>query len=177
MERGERGRIMSGDLFEQTYERAKAVVGQVHQLPLGRMSKKEFQRFAYACGDVSPRYVDDDAARAEGFPEAVAPPLFLSGVMGWEPGPAEEDLRPDGTGKSETVGLPLEGLRLMGAGQDIELHHDVVDGMDIVAHISLDGVDLKQGRSGTLLLVRVLRRYVDGEGREVLTCRESFIAR
>jgi acyl dehydratase len=168
---------VSGDVFEVAYERAKAVVGEVHELPLGRMSKKEFQRFAYATGDVNPRYVDDDAARAEGFPEAVAPPLYLSGVMGWEAGPAEDHLRPDGTGKTETVGLPLEGLRLMGAGQDIELHHDVVDGTDIVAHISLDGVELKEGRSGKLLFVRVLRRYVDGEGREVLTCRESFIAR
>ena len=168
---------MSGDVFEVALANARAVVGQVHELPLGRMSKKEFQRFAYATGDMAPRYVDDDAARAEGFAEAVAPPLFLSGVMGWEAGPAEDDLRPDGTGKTETVGLPLEGLRLMGAGQEIELHHDVVDGMEIVAHISLDGVDLKEGRSGKLLLVRMLRRYVDGGGREVLTCRESFIAR
>ena len=168
---------MSGDVFDVAFENAKAVVGQVHELPLGRISKKEFQRFAYATGDISPRYVDDEAARAEGFPEAVAPPLYLSGVMAWEAGPAEEDLRPDGTGRTETVGLPLEGLRLMGAGQEIELHHDVVDGMDILAHVSLDGVDLKEGRSGKLLLIRVLRRYVDGEGREVLTCRESFIAR
>jgi acyl dehydratase len=168
---------VSGDIFDVAFANAKAVVGQVHELPLGRMSKKEFQRFAYASGDANPRYVDDEAARAEGLPEAVAPPLYLSGVMGWEAGPADEDLRPDGTGKTETVGLPLEGLRLMGAGQEIDFHYDVVDGMDIVAHISLDGVDLKEGRSGKLLFVRVLRRYVDGEGREVLTCRESFIAR
>lgn len=164
-------------VFESAYERAKEIVGQVHQVDLGRMSRKEFQRFAYATGDLSPRYLDDEAARAVGLPEAVAPPLFLSGVMGWEPGPGEEDLRADGTGRTETAGLPLEGLRLMGAGQEIEIHHPVVEGMEIVAHVSLDGVELKQGRSGTLLLLQILRRYIDGEGREVLTCHESFIAR
>jgi acyl dehydratase len=168
---------VSTDVFQAAYERAQAAVGQVHELPLGRMNAKEFQRFAYATGDLNPIYTDDEAAREQGLPGAVAPPLYLSGVMGWEPGPAEADLRPDGTGRTETVGLPLEGLRLMGAGQDIELLHPVVDGMHIVAHVSLDGVELKHGRSGTLLLLRVLRRYVDGDGREVLTCRESFIAR
>ncbi len=164
-------------VFESAYERAKEIVGQVHRMDLGRMSRKEFQRFAYATGDLNPRYLDDEAARAVGLPEAVAPPLFLSGVMGWETGPAEEDLRPDGTGRSETAGLSLEGLRLMGAGQDLEFLHHVVDGTHVVADISLDDVQLKQGRTGPLLLVRILRRYFDGDGREVLTCRESFIAR
>lgn len=168
---------MTADVFEMAYERARQAVGQVHEVPLGRIVARDFQRFAHASGDTNPRYLDDAAARAEGLPAAVAPPLYLSAVMGWDAGPPEVDLRADGTGKTETVGLPLEGLRLMGAGQDIELHHDVLDGMDVVAHISLDGVDLKQGRSGTLLLLRVLRRYVDGSGREVATCRESFIAR
>lgn len=168
---------MTADHFSDVYERAKAEIGKEHQIAIGQVVSKDFHRFAYAVDDLNPRYVDDEGARAQGLPGAVAPPLYLSGVMGWGPGPAQDELRPDGTGKAETVGLPLEGLRLMGAGQEIELHHHVVDGMDITAHVSLESVQLKKGRSGPLMLVRVLRRYVDQDGREVLTCHENFIAR
>ena len=163
--------------FEKAHQLAEGIVGEVHTQELGYIARKDFQRYAFATGDLNPRYLDEEAARAEGLPGVVAPPLYLSGVMGWEPGPAEAELRPDGTGRTETAGLPLEGLRLMGAGQDIELLHPVVDGMRIVAHVSLDSVQLKQGRSGPLLLLQILRRYIDGDDREVLTCRESFIAR
>ena len=163
--------------FAKAHELAKDIVGKEHTQELGRISQKDFQRFAYAIGDLNPRYLDEETARAAGLPSVVAPPLYLSGVMGWEPGPADEELRGDGTGRAETAGLPLEGLRLMGAGQEIEIHHPVVDGMEIVAHVSLASVELKDGRSGPLLLLQILRRYIDGEGREVLTCRESFIAR
>ena len=163
--------------FSKAHELAKDIVGKEHTQELGRISQKDFQRFAYAIGDLNFRYLDEEKARAAGLPSVVAPPLYLSGVMGWEPGPADEELRRDGTGRAETAGLPLEGLRLMGAGQEIEIHHPVVDGMEIVARVSLASVELKDGRSGPLLLLQILRRYIDGEGREVLTCRESFIAR
>lgn len=163
--------------FETAYASAQHVLGKVNVLDLGRVSRKDFQRFAFAIDDLNPRYLDENEARAHGFPDVVAPPIYLSGVMGWEPGPAEWELRPDGTGRTETAGLPLEGLRLMGAGQELEFHHPVTDGLHVKAHVSLDRAELKQGRSGQLLLLRILRRFVDGDGRELITCRESFIAR
>ena len=164
-------------MFETAHAAAQAVVGKVQVQELGRMSKKDFQSFAYAIDDLNPRYLDEGSARSQGLPGVVAPPLYLSGVMGWEAGPAEEDLRPDGTGRTETAGLPLENLRLMGAGQELEFHHPVTDRLHVTAHVSLESAELKQGRSGQLLLLRILRRFLDADGRELLTCRESFIAR
>ncbi len=163
--------------FEAIHAQILPKVGEVHRQRLGRISAKEFQRFAYAIGDLNPHYVNGESPHTTDFPPIVAPPLFLSGVMGWSPGPPEEALRGDGTGLTETAGLPLAGLRLMGAGQDLLLREVIVDNMEIVVDVSVDDVELKRGRTGTLLILHILRRYFDGEGREVLTCRESFIAR
>ncbi|MGH3876004.1 MAG: FAS1-like dehydratase domain-containing protein [Actinophytocola sp.] len=154
--------------IQLAYEHASRAVGRIQTVDVGVVSCREFQRFAYASGDVNPRYFGDDA---------VAPPLYLSAVMEWGAGPANEQLRADGTGGSETAGVPIDGLRLMGAGQDLELHHPVTDGTAVTAEVSIDDAKLKQGRSGELLIMTVLRRFRDHAGSELLTCRETFIVR
>jgi hypothetical protein len=45
--------------------------------------------------------------------------------------------------------------------QEVEFYHPIVDGMVIVAHMSLYSVELKQDRWGPLLLLHILRRYID----------------
>lgn len=65
----------------------------------------------------------------------------------------------------------------MGAGQDLEFHHPVRAGVSVVVHTSLDDVQLKHGRSGSLLLLRIRRRFTDEDGTPLVTCHESFIAR
>jgi hypothetical protein len=106
-----------------------------------------------------------------------AHPLHVSSTMGWGSGPVESELRPDGSGIDETRGLPLEGVRLMGAGQELEFHARVRDGIAVVAHTSLAGVQLKAGRSGDLLIINVSRHFTDESGKQLVTCRETFIGR
>ena len=144
---------------------------------LGRISATGFQRFAVAAGETDPVYFDDDAARAAGFAGAVAPPLFLSSVLGWGAGASDADLRPDGAASDDTAGLPLTGLRLMGAGQDIDVHAPLHDGVHVVRETSVEDVTLKEGRSGPFLIVTLLRRFLDESGTPLLTSRENFIAR
>ena len=162
---------------EKSYAAARASIGKRHRTRLGTVTEKEFQRFAYAIGDENDVYLDAEAARAAGHQQTVAPPLFLTSLMTWEPGPPENSLRPDGAGRTELGEVPLEGLRLMGAGQDLEFHADVIDGLEVWMELSVDDVQLKSGPSGSLLLLHLLRRYFDGDERLLVTCRETFIAR
>jgi acyl dehydratase len=163
--------------WDAVYRDLSEHVGRISTRSLGQVSALQFQRFAVAAGDPAARYFSDDHARSEGFPAAVAPPLFLSSVMGWGSGPAEGNLRADGLGPGETESLPLEGLRIMGAGQALEFFRPLTDGCEVTEEVSLEDVQLKEGRSGMLLMYRLLRRYYDQDGQELLRCREHFFGR
>lgn len=152
--------------LDATYQRLRAELGKETTQRLGAISRRDLERFAAASGAT----VDEDDRPA-------AHPLFLSSVMGWGAGAAEHELGADGTSAEETRGLPLGGVRLMGAGQSVEFHAPVLEEMYVVVHTSLAEVSLKDGRSGPLLLLQVLRRFADDTGRRLITCRESFIGR
>jgi acyl dehydratase len=152
-------------------------VGRPTTRALGRISALHFQRFAVATGETDGRYFDAEHARSQGLPGVVAPPLFLTSVMGWDAGLEETALNLDGTAPADLVALPLAGLRVMGAGQQLEFLHPVMEGQDITMHVVVDHVRLKEGKSGSLLLIELLRRYVDQTGAELVRCRETFIAR
>ena len=151
------------------YERLVEAQGATTTLDLGEVRACDFRRFAYAVGDINPRYFDE--------PVAEAPPIFLTAVMGWEAGPLESDLRADGSVPTATAGLPLEGLRLMGAGQELEFHRPAVDGQRVTMDLSIEAVSLKKGKSGDLIVLTLLRRYHDSAGNALVTCHENLIAR
>ncbi|MBT2207908.1 MaoC family dehydratase N-terminal domain-containing protein [Actinomadura sp. NEAU-AAG7] len=163
--------------LDEVYRRVRAQVGTSRHDDLGRVSARDFQRFAVAAGETDPVYFDDASARAAGLPGAVAPPLFPTSVLGWDAGPPQDALRPDGTTDDEMAELPLAGLRMMGAGQDIDFHAPVRDGTHIVRETSIEDVALKEGRSGPFLVVTLLRAYRDASGAPLATSRENLIAR
>src|SRR6476469_5502220 len=146
--------------LDDVCERVRDHVGKVIRDDLGVIAARDFQRFAVAVGDA---------------PGDVAPPLFLSSVLGWDAGPAADALTPDGTG-DEKAGLPLDGLRLMGAGQDLDFHHPVRDGVRVVRETSVEDVTLKQGGSGPFLIITMLRAFSDDAGIPLVTCRDTLIA-
>jgi acyl dehydratase len=153
--------------LQDQYERLQAELGTEHTERLGVIDRRDIARFATA----------SHAPTSSRGGDAVAPPLFLSSIMGWGSGPPEDELDTDGTAPAETRGLAVGGVRLMGAGQDLEFHAPVRAGTTVVVHTSLADVQLKHGRSGSLLLMRILRRFTDEHGQPLITCRESFIAR
>lgn len=165
------------DAVEQVYESAKADIGTRHVAHLGVVTAAHFQSFAYAVGDENPLYLDRAAAAAAGHPDVIAPPIFLTAVVGWSPGPSERLLRPDGAEEAEVGDVHLDGLRLMGAGQELEFHSDIVPGLDITMEVTVEDITLKRGASGTLMFISLLRRYHDAAERLLVTCRETFIAR
>lgn len=165
------------DPFSKLYEELKRHVGKSERTDLGIVRAHDFQRFAIASDNPNPIFFDDGAAKAAGYPGAIAPPLLLSAVRNWQAGPPNDSLRPDGTTSHEFAFVPLEGMRVMGGGQDLDFHAPVTDGMRVSMEMRLDGVELKQGRSGQLLLIRTTQVYRDGADQALITCRETFIAR
>jgi len=129
----------------------------------GRADRRDFARFAVACG--------------EEVPADVAPPLFLPSIIEWGAGPPLHELREDGTGADRDAFLPLDGLRLMGGGQDLELLEDVAHGTEFTARPTLEDAMLREGRSGPLLFIRVRTEFRATDGRLLLTSRETMIAR
>ncbi|HUZ55751.1 MAG TPA: MaoC family dehydratase N-terminal domain-containing protein [Streptosporangiaceae bacterium] len=158
----------------EVYENTRKLVGVVHPRVLGRIERRDLERFCAATGAsiASPGRAGPDSGRP-----LVAHPLYLTAVLGWRPGPANEELRPDGTEVLDIDAIPLSGLRLMGGGQDLELHADVTEGMTVRSEFSLEDVEIKEGRSGSLLLLHVLRQYWDDQGTLLVTCRETLMAR
>ncbi len=163
--------------FTALCEEIQRHVGRSERIDLGVVRAGDFQRFAIASDNLNPIFFENGAARAAGYPAAIAPPLLLSAVRNWEAGPPNDSLRPDGTTSHEFAFLPLEGMRIMGGGQDLDFHAPVTDGMRVSMELRLDGVELKQGRSGPLLLIRITQTYRDEADRPLVTCRETFIAR
>lgn len=156
-------------LLDSQYQRLQAEVGKERSERLGVVARRDLERFAFASHAPLPQPGSDGSV--------VAHPLFLSSVMGWGAGPPEEELDTDGTAASDTRGLPLEGVRLMGAGQELEFHAMVHDDTNVVVHTTLTDLEMKHGRSGAMLVLRILRRFTDEAGRALVSCHESFIAR
>lgn len=157
------------DLLDEVHRRLQSEIGNEHSESIGPLSRRDMYRFATASH--TPFWSGEEKGPVS------APPLFLSSVMGWGGGPAEDELGADGAGPSETRGIPVGGVRLMGAGQELRFHQPVAEGAVVTSHASLSHLQLKEGRSGKLLIMRIRRRFTDDAGSTLVTCEESFIAR
>ena len=142
---------------------------------IGEITARMFQRYAIAVGDLNPIYFDDVAAKAAGYPGIVAPPNFLSSVLGWEAGPAEPDLAADGT---ESAFLPPEvaGLRLMGGGHDLTFGQPVTPGAIVTGRRKLVELYEREAKFGVLRFAISDVVYTDQHGNHLMTCRETYIA-
>lgn len=157
---------------------ALATVGSEIARSQGIVVKKEFQRWAAAVGERNPLYFDDDYARAQGYREAVLPPLYLQqvtlGVINLE------QLRPDGiprgSSTSALIALP-ECPRWMAAGEDTTFNAPVYDGDLITSVRILTGLEQKQGRSGPFVLITSLISYTRADGTVVAEATMTTIAR
>ena len=124
-------------------------------------------RFGMTCGEspITPRI------------GAIAPPLYLAAVFGWEVGPNDDDLRPDGLAARDALGFDLSGGEILGAGQSVEINRMVRAGWRGVVTRTVIGVQRKQGRSGAFLLVEVQRCIEDAIGQQLCHTTELFIVR
>jgi hypothetical protein len=152
------------------YRELSAMVGTCGPRVHGTVLARDIERFAIASGDEPP-----DTSRADR--RIVAPPLMLTSTIQWGAGLRLDDLHVDGTGLGREGWLPLAGLRLMGGGQDLHFHHDVLSDESFTADPMLADVELKDGGSGPFLLLTFTTVFRGAGGAELVTCRETLIAR
>ena len=91
------------------------------------VGREKVREYASAVGETDPRYHDPDAARAAGFADVVAPPMFAAVYCGPAIGPALLD---------PEVGIDF--ARLVHGAQEFTWHEPVVAGDEITTDAELE---------------------------------------
>ncbi|MPZ62032.1 MAG: acyl dehydratase [Propionibacteriales bacterium] len=156
---------------------ARAVIGHELNRTVGTVRRLEFQRWAAAVGDRNPLYFDAKYARAHGYRDVAAPPLYLAYI-----GASVVDLdqlRPDGLARQSGSGVvPLPKCpRRMAGGDDYTFHEPVYDGDVITTVRRLAELEPKAGRSGPFVLMRFHTTFTRDDGVLVGEVAGSLIAR
>jgi acyl dehydratase len=153
--------------------REREQVGAEIARATGRVSRRDFQRWAAAVGDHNPLYFDAEYARAAGYRDVVAPPAYVQyatlGVY------SLGGLRPDGI--PDAVGVSLSRCpRRMAGGDELVIHHPLYDGDELTAVRRIEAIEQKQGRSGSFVLVTSRVSYQRGT-ETVAEIHSTMIAR
>jgi acyl dehydratase len=131
------------------------------------VSERDIARFAYATGETDPVYFDTAAARAAGYPDIIAPPMFYV-VLRVEPAYLghRSHLNVDGSPREELPPVPY--ARAMAGETRLEINRPIIAGETIACHKRVVDVVAKQGRSGPLLLLQFEYRYADSADETVV---------
>jgi acyl dehydratase len=89
------------------------------------VGREKVREYAHAVGETDPRYLDPEAARAAGFADVVAPPMFAAVYCGPAVFPAIMD-------------SGLDVSRMVHGAQEFRWHEPVVAGDEITTEAELD---------------------------------------
>ena len=98
------------------------------------VGREKVREYAYATGETDPRHLDPDAARAAGYADVVAPPMFAAVYCAPAIGPALLD--------------PEHGIdfaRLLHAAQEFTWHAPVVAGDEITTEAAHEDTSERGG--------------------------------
>jgi acyl dehydratase len=140
----------------QAWADASSLVLHVH------LDRKDIVRFAVATGETNPIHFDPAAARAAGFADVVAPPLFhvslRTSVFNLVPA---DQLHDEGTPLRDIP--PLAFSQAMAGESAAELYRPFVAGDDVTCSRVVEAISTKQGRSGALTFVRFRYEYTGAD--------------
>jgi acyl dehydratase len=161
------------------YAQTQPLVGSVlSRRSLGWLDAVTIGRYAMTIGATDPRHFDPEAARAAGYPDVVAPPNLLASIVEWGVGTPEAQLAPDGTPHHAETPLGGElGLRVMGAGEEMELVNPVTAGTELILETTLEAVTPKQTRSGPCVFVTARNTFTSAEGAVLNRNRRTVVLR
>lgn len=159
--------LESGTPLATYYGQTAPRVGEVlSRRSLGALDAVTIGRYAMTIGATNPSHYEAEAARAAGHPDVVAPPNMLAAIVEWGLGTPEAQLQSDGT--PQDGDMPLGegelGLRVMGAGEEMELVNAVTAGTELVLETTLESVTPKQTRSGPCIFVTTLNTFTSADG-------------
>jgi acyl dehydratase len=126
-------------------------------LPVERGKVREF---ALAVGEDNPIFYDPDEARRHGFPDVVAPPTFTVTQI-WQ---VSREAR------EEKLGANLDYARVLHGEQEFTYNRLPVAGEVLQGTMRISKDFTKEGRrGGTMRFVTYESRFVDADGKEVLS--------
>jgi hydroxyacyl-ACP dehydratase HTD2-like protein with hotdog domain len=145
---------------------------------LGTLDSTTIGRYAMTIGATHPIHYDRAAAEVAGYADVVAPPNLLAAVVEWGVGTPESYLQPDGTPADGDMpfGNGL-GLRVMGAGEEMELVNPAIAGIDLVLETTLDSVSPKDTRSGPCVFVTTSHTFMAADGAVLNRNRRTVVLR
>lgn len=151
-------------------------IGSVAATASGDVDRREWQRWAAAVGDHNPLWFDAGAARAAGYDDVIAPPLYVQyAVLGVTP---LDGLRPDGSSGAVSGNLTFpEAPRRMAGGESTSFHLPCYHRDALTMVRTIDSVVQKQGRSGPFVLVTWRTTYTNQHDALVAEATTSMIAR
>ncbi|HTW16795.1 MAG TPA: MaoC family dehydratase N-terminal domain-containing protein [Nocardioides sp.] len=157
-------------------EAAAAQVGALVATATGDVLRREWQRWAVAVGDRNPLWFDVEHARAQGYDDVVAPPLYLQyAVLGVTP---LDTLRADGSSGAVSGDLAFpDAPRRMAGGESTTFHRYCGHGDVVTMERRVESIVQKQGRSGPFVLVTWRTTYTDQRDELVAEATTSMIAR
>ena len=126
------------------------------------VGREKVREYAYAVGETDARYLDPEAARAEGFQDVVAPPMFAAVYCAPAVGPAILD---------PEVGIDF--TRMVHGAQQFTWHEPVVAGDEITTEAAHEST---QERGGLTFFV-FTTRSVNQRGETVCEGRWTNIVR
>ena len=156
-----------GTPLAEYYAQTQPRIGDVlSRRSLGTLDAVTIGRYAMTIGAADPSHYDPAAARSAGYADVVAPPNMLAAIVEWGVGTHEAQLQPDGT--PHDGDMPLGdgdlGLRVMGAGEEMELVNAVTAGTRVVLETTLEAVTPKQTRSGPCVFVTTMNTFTSAQG-------------
>ncbi len=153
-----------------------ARVGTVAATASGEVNRRDWQRWAAAVGDHNPLWFDPDYARANGYRDAICPPLYLQyAILGVSP---LTGLRPDGSSGAVSGSLSFpKAPRRMAGGESTTFHLPAYHRDEIEMVRTIESIVEKEGRSGRFVLVTWHTVYRNQHGELVAEASTSMIAR
>nr|BFE59246.1 hypothetical protein GCM10020063_037720 [Dactylosporangium thailandense] len=158
-------------------ERIRTHIGESSEPLHLRIDALTTRRYARAIGDDNPLYLDEEYARSKSYDGLVVPPNFLPSALDWTDGGPEQDLRLDGTPARELAWIPLEGVRIMGGGEEMQFHRVVTAGTDVVFTSVLHDVSTRESKSGLMLVLRLRNEYTGTDGTPLMTSMRTVLGR
>lgn len=153
-----------------------ARVGTVAATATGEVNRRDWQRWAAAVGDHNPLWFDAEYARANGYHDVIAPPLYLQyAVLGVTP---LHQLRPDGSSGAVSGSLAFpRARRRMAGGESTTFVRPAYHRDEIEMVRTIESITEKHGRSGRFVLVTWRTVYRNQRGELVAEATTSMIAR
>jgi acyl dehydratase len=140
----------------------RSLIGRESEPVVHEVEKGAIRRFAEALGDPNPIYVDEEAARAAGYPSLVAPPTFPAALTG------NERFRHS---------LDLGTRSILHGEQQFEYTRPVVAGDRITVKSRVADVQERSGAGGPMEVIVLEDEGRDDKGELVFRTRAMLILR